>query len=172
MDMQRAKWYNAIKSALKEVEIMIADSVCNAANCFGCHPLFRDAFDFISKCIEGDYAPGSYPLQDDRLFANVVEFEPGSSTEAKFEAHRNYIDIQVMMRGTEEQGYAPIEALEACTEYSAEKDIRMFSFNPELSRIILHEGMFAIYFPEDGHIPRLSCLTDKPCKRIVVKVRV
>lgn len=151
---------------------MIADRVCNAVNYLGCHPCFHDAFEFIFKCIEEDFAPGSYALQGDRLFANVLEFEPGNSSDPKFEAHRNYIDIQVMMRGTEEQGYAPIEALEACTEYNAEKDIQLFSFNPELSRIILHEGMFAIYFPEDGHIPKLSFPTDRPCKRIVVKVRV
>lgn len=150
---------------------MISDSVENAEFYFSCNPLFKDAFDFIRRCIREDLAAGRYELQGDSLFANVITLEPRDSTEPKFEAHRNYIDIQVIASGAEEQGCAPIESLDACTEYSAENDIRMYSFTQDLSRIILHEGMFAVYFPEDGYIPGLRFPTDKACKRIVVKVR-
>lgn len=151
---------------------MIVDTVSNAESCFSRHPLFRDAFAFIGRCVSEPPAPGRYELQGDRLYANVIEYEPSAGADPKFEAHREYIDVQVMISGTEVQGYAPVDSLEACTEYDADDDFQLYSFDPSLSRITLREGMFAVYFPEDGHIPKLACPAEGSCRRIVVKVKV
>ena len=80
----------------------------------------------------------------------------------------NFIDIQIPLSCTEVMGYTP-----ACNlpegDYNAEKDITKFTL-PSEAYIPVHPGMFAIFFPQDGHAP---CIADEETiQKVIVKVRV
>ena len=59
-------------------------------------------------------------------------------------------------------------------DYGEEKDAAFYSADilPLPSYLLLQPGYFAIFFPQDGHMPQLS--VDKPTmvKKIVVKVEM
>lgn len=72
---------------------------------------------------------------------------------ARLEAHRKYIDIQLVLEGDETMGWKPlVDCVDAVSEHSAEKDIRFFRDAPA-SWIAVPPGHFCIFFPEDAHAP-------------------
>ncbi|WP_418820127.1 YhcH/YjgK/YiaL family protein, partial [Phocaeicola sp.] len=93
----------------------------------------------------------------------------GSSVITKiFAQHKDYIDIQIPLSGTEIMGYtAAQDCLPVDAPYNAEKDITFFEGLAE-DYIAVKPGMFAIFFPQDGHAPGI---TPDGVKKIIVKVK-
>ena len=120
------------------------------------HPLFPRAFDYIRDTDLLSLAPGRYPIVGEQLFV-IVENVAGRAREAaKLECHRRYIDIQLVLEGTDEMGWKALaDCLRPVSDYSAEKDIRFFHDAPA-TWIATPPGMFCIFFPEDAHAPLVS----------------
>ncbi len=120
------------------------------------HPLFPRAFEFIHNTDMLTLAPGIHPIVGDDLFAIVESLAGRSRTDAQLECHRRYIDIQLVLEGTDEMGW---KALADChnpvSDYSAEKDIQFFHDTPA-TWIATPPGAFCIFFPEDAHAPLVS----------------
>ena len=53
----------------------------------------------------------------------------------------------------------------------SEKDISFYEFSGSGSRLHLTEGSFAVYFPQDGHLPGMADGSCGKCRRIVVKLK-
>ena len=98
-------------------------------------------------------APGRYPIIDKQFFV-IVENVPGRTrANAKLECHRKYIDIQLVLEGTDEMGWKALaDCREPVSDYSAEKDIRFFHDAPA-TWIATPPGAFCIFFPDDAHAP-------------------
>jgi len=86
------------------------------------------------------------------------------------EAHRKYLDVQYVIEGEELMGYAPLGTQEILEPYKAENDI--IFFKGEKSFIKVSSGMFAIFFPEDVHMPGIRAGKVSDVKKLVIKVRV
>ena len=69
------------------------------------NPLFKKAFDWILNTDFSKLEVGRVEIQGKDLFANVQEYETRSVEESFFEAHRNYIDIQLLASGNEKIGW-------------------------------------------------------------------
>ena len=93
--------------------------------------------------------------------------KPKTKEEAKLETHNQFIDIQIPLSGVEVMGYTPRTDLPE-EAYNAEKDI---TFYKGLAKdyLTITPGMFAIFFPQDGHAPGV---TPDGVKKVIVKVRV
>ena len=89
------------------------------------------------------------------LFAQAIEF---------LKSH----DLQIPLSGTEIMGYtAAKDCIPADAPYNAEKDITFFEGLAE-TYITVKPGMFAIFFPQDGHAPGI---TPEGVKKVIVKVK-
>ncbi len=135
---------------------MIFSTLAQSDRYVALHPLFPRAFEFIRNTDLAALAPGRYPIVGDELFA-IVEGMPGRArAEAKLECHRKYIDIQLVLEGTDEMGWRALaDCADPVSEYSAEKDIRFFRDAPA-TWIVTPPGTFCIFFPEDAHAPLVS----------------
>ena len=94
--------------------------------------------------------------------------------ECKWEAHAKYADIQLVIKGREIFGYSNRNQtkLETITEYNSEKDIVFYNVETS-SDIVLTDGMFAIVFPDDLHLPKKQYdNTSDEVMKIVVKVKL
>ena len=91
--------------------------------------------------------------------------------DGQFEGHREYIDIQYMVRGREIIKLTPLRNAKQIEDYSPEKDIEWFHAR-SWSRLRLETGMVAILFPEDLHAPGLSITEAEPVIKVVVKVKI
>ena len=77
---------------------------------------------FLAECAANPPAPGKYELDGKKLFVNVQEYSPKTYDPDKLEYHRNYIDIQLVLSGSETLYYSPLDGLETAMPYSDEKD--------------------------------------------------
>lgn len=113
-----------------------------------------------------------YDIEGDNLFAPITEYMTKNEEDAKFEAHRNYIDIQYVISGNELIGLAPITQLKEVTEpYDAAKDIEFVTVN-QLTNFKATPERFFIFFPSDIHRPGLKDGENSQVRKVVVKVKI
>ena len=99
---------------------------------------------------------------------NIAQTQPKTKDEVKLETHREYIDIQIPLSGTEVMGYTAAEdCIPANAPYNAEKDITFFEGLADIY-LAVKPGMFTIFFPQDGHAPGIS---PEGVKKVIVKVK-
>jgi biofilm protein TabA len=135
---------------------MILDELENAARYHQLHPGFRRGLEFLTRTDLADLNGGRHELDGDRLFA-LINRDPGRGHQgARLEAHRKYIDIQMLVAGSEEIGWRPTaECSRPCEPFDKARDIIFFSDAPH-AWINLPVGKFMIFFPEDAHAPLAS----------------
>ncbi len=152
---------------------MVFDNLKNCELYYGLHPRFQEAFDFIKKAISEDLAAGKYEIDGKDLWASVQEYTSKLETEAKAEAHKNYIDIQYIVSGTEVIEGFDIDKATPKSEYNDVKDVMFYEDNVNSTKGILNADEYGIFFPRDVHKPGM-CLNGKQdtVKKIVVKVKV
>ena len=61
--------------------------------------LTPSGYDFVIKALESGVENGKYPLENG-AYAAVSEYETKPMATAKFEAHKNFIDVQLILSGT------------------------------------------------------------------------
>jgi YhcH/YjgK/YiaL family protein len=148
---------------------MIIDSLENAGRYVSLHPHFAKAFEFIRSQNLQSIEVGKFPIDGDNLHASVSLKDGVKKEDAKFEAHKNYIDIQVCPTGSETLGWKPLsKTVSIKTEYNAEKDVTFYNDEPD-TFFTLQQGQFAIFYPEDVHAPMIG---EGPIKKLVVKIKL
>ena len=148
---------------------MILDTLANAGRYAAMHPLFARAFEFLQGTDLKLLAPGKHAVQGEQIFAIVEACAGRTRAEAKLECHRRYIDIQLVLEGTDEMGWKPLaECEEPATGYNAARDIRFFNDAPA-SWIVTPPGAFCLFFPDDAHAPLVSA---GMIRKVVVKIAV
>jgi YhcH/YjgK/YiaL family protein len=113
---------------------------------------------------------GKYEIEGKDVFAMVSEYNSKNPADAKWEAHKNYADIQFIVSGVEKMGYAPLDTMKVTESYNPEKDITFLSGSGDY--ITVKPGMFVVFFPQDAHQPCVAANGSVPVKKVVVKVLV
>lgn len=114
---------------------------------------------------------GKYEIDGKKVYAVVSEYNSKLEENWKWEGHRNYTDIQVIISGAENMSYSHIANCERKGEYNPEKDVEFY--NAEGSTVTVNAGSFAIFFPEDIHRPGMAINNvSAPIKKVVIKVAV
>lgn len=113
-----------------------------------------------------------YDIDGTNLFATVSEYTSKNEADAKFEAHRKYIDIQYVESGKEIINIAPLNTAEEITSpYDEANDIEFLTFDNAVNCKATPSNFF-IFFPGDAHRPGLKDGVNSPVRKIVVKVKV
>ena len=149
---------------------MIFDSINNCEKYEILNSNFNKAFDFLKREDLGSLALGRYNIHGDDVYAMVQEYETKDLADAKYEAHRKYIDIQYLIQGAENMGYSQIDKLNVFSPYNEENDFMVLIGEPRL--ILYKPKEFFILFPEDAHMPGVSHGKKEKVKKVVIKVKV
>jgi len=149
---------------------MILDQLENAAVYGGLGERFWMAFAYLAKTDFQVVAPGRYELDGDRVFALVQRYETKPREQGVWEAHRRYLDVQYVAAGLESLGYAPRGSLTVTQPYAAEKDVELLAGDGDF--VTASAGRFAVFFPQDAHMPCLACGKPGQVIKVVVKVAV
>ena len=150
---------------------MIIDSINNWKSYCGIAPHYEEAVNFALGL--ADKPAGRYEceaLPAGSVFAMIQEGETGPWAEGKVEAHRKYLDMQIMLEGGETVGYADISGLKETVPYSEEKDIVFYECGGQPVRI--GKGMFYLVLPQDGHMPCRRLDGPGHFRKIVLKIRL
>ena len=115
-------------------------------------------------------ASGRHDIDGDNLYAVISSYQTKDPDSCKLEAHRRYIDIQYIVSGCENIGVTTLNNQQPSIQYNEEKDVLFFK--EDVSFISLHEGMFAVFFPDDLHMPGVKCNEAGNVTKVVVKVKI
>lgn len=133
--------------------------------------------DSVKKCLEYfmshdlvSYEKGSYEIDGDKLFVNVVEYKTTTPQNRFWEAHKDYLDVHVMLRGQEQIDVNFIGNMHL-SEY-VKKDDFLPMEGEKNGDVILRQGDFLVCYPSDGHRTAIEVGTSELIKKAIFKVRV
>lgn len=149
---------------------MIIDLISNIEQYKALGERMSKAIDFIKSTDFKTLETGKHAVDGNEIFVAVSEYCTKPEAEAKPEAHKKYIDIQMVIEGAELMGYLPIEGQETSTTYNPEKDVEFYALKTNLIKI--EPGMFAVFFPQDIHQPGVLLNGAEKVRKVVVKVLV
>ena len=147
---------------------MIIDNLNNLENYLPLNPLFALVVEFIKENDLNALEPGKHAIKGDDVFVNIQVAKGKTVEEAVLETHQVMTDIQVPISSKETYGYTPASELPE-GGYDAEKDMTLFPGEKAMCHVTCQPGMFAIFFPQDGHAPCIS--QEKEIKKAIFKVK-
>ncbi len=152
---------------------MIIDRIENAPLYFGLGERFEKALRALMEEYAGEVpAPGKrVVLEENNLYYSVSLNNNKTPDDDYYEAHVKFADIQFVLDGSEYMGWANIRDLRPRESYKADADIAWYSGKGTMQYFT--RGYFAIFFPEDAHMPcRTNGSTPSQSIKIVAKVRL
>ena len=135
---------------------MIVDALANAGRYRGITPLLDRALAEIERLAGSPLADGRHEFAGEKLVAIFSSYQTEDPKDKRFEAHRRFIDIQVVLEGRETLYWSPLPSLEPREGYSDADDIAFFT-GPAGIAVPLEPGWFTVLFPQDAHKP--GCVT-------------
>lgn len=112
---------------------------------------------------------GKYEIDGQKVYALVTSGKTKKSDEPVYEAHRKYIDLQYILSGEEDTGYASVEDCTVTVPYDENGDYLMVK--GEGSEVKVSAGDFYMAFPCDGHRPMCS-KTPGDIRKVIVKIAI
>ena len=114
----------------------------------------KECFEYAKTHDLASYEKGSHEIDGDRLFVNIVEYTTTTPEERFWEAHKNYLDVHVMIHGNvEKDDFLPMDG---------EKN----------SSVVLTDGDFLICYPSDGHRTAVQVQKPEAIKKAIFKVKI
>ena len=149
---------------------MIKDYLKNVKNYYNLSENLKKGFDWLEKNNLKDLSDGRYEIDNNKIYASIQTYE--TKEDANYEAHRNYIDIQYMIKGSEKIGVSDLSNCVTCIEYDNARDLEFFNIKCREEFLELKEGQFMVFFPTDAHKPSITLDKKEVVKKVVVKVAV
>ena len=150
---------------------MIIDTLDNATAYETLGPRFAKAFEYLRSGRAATDTLGKHELDGDRVFALVQEYTTKPAAEGLWEAHEKYADVQYVVTGREQMGYASLNSMVLDKDYNDADDYALYRGNGTL--LPVPAGTFTVFLPQDVHMP---CIAEngepQPVRKVVVKVRV
>jgi len=151
---------------------MIIDKIKNINEYKGISEKLDRAIEYISSNDALSLDDGKHEIIGNDLFAAVAGYETVVENEGKYEAHRKYIDIQMISEGYERIIVSNIDSMNITHAYDPDRDV-CFLEGPAETIIEAVKGMFCIFFPWDAHKPGVDSSRGRSkVRKVVLKVHV
>ena len=129
------------------------------------------AFMFLKSNDLSKLEVNNFNIDGDNVYATVSEYMSKNEEDAKFEAHRKYIDLQYVISGEEMMGVAAKADIKEILEpYDPSKDIEFMTVS-HFREYKATPDRFFIFFPSDIHRPGLKVGENSLVRKLVVKVK-
>lgn len=132
--------------------------------------LWQKVFTYLRDTDLEKLAPGKYPIDGDKAYASVTEAPSKEMDKANWESHRNYIDLQYVIKGKEKIGVVPINRAVVTNFYDPAKDAANYTAKGKY--YIAEPGTFYLFFPQDVHRPNIKVDGFDTVKKLVIKIHV
>lgn len=153
---------------------MIVDTLANRDIYKAINPRIASALEHLATTDFSQLEIGKYELEGKDLFVIVNDYQTQPKELQAFEVHQQYIDVQYVVSGEEEFGYLPLANQTPSKAYYAEHDYANYDYESnkdDAAFIPLKAGMFALFFPDDIHMPGTGDNASQ-VRKVVIKVKV
>jgi len=124
---------------------------------------WKKAFHFIKENNLQEIATGKYPIDSNVVFASVTAGRLRAFEQTKWEFHKDYIDIQYIIKGKEMIGVAPVTVTPANPFAGIDSSTaKYYTAQPDT---------LYIFFPHDAHRPTIQVPGETIVKKLVIKVK-
>lgn len=148
---------------------MIVANLQNSNRIEGLHPLFKPLFDYVKTHDLLHTELGRIEVDGDDVFIMNINPECVAADKQVLEAHRTYIDVHILLEGSETIGWMALEDVShEVKTYDNEGDCALYKDTPT-SWIDLQPGQFMIVYPEDAHAPVVGC---GKIRKLIAKVKL
>lgn len=148
---------------------MIVANLTNKSEYYGIHPELDKALDLLTPEFLASVPTEKTLLDGENLFVTKYHLDTLSFEQTSYEAHRKYLDIQLLTEGAERVDIAHPDGLTL-----AENRGDFYGYTGEADQtVMLRPGNFIIVFPGDAH--RLRIAVKEPGEkftRVVFKIKV
>lgn len=134
------------------------------------HPVIIEIIQKVKEQTIENTEVGNYPLHDESVYF-IVNDKTELKESRRSEIHHKYLDVQLILEGTETFGYSEYPLLSIEDDYLEEKDIAFSNDVQDEQFVTLEAGEFIIFNPKQPHRP-LVAVDDKPTavKKLIIKV--
>jgi len=129
--------------------------------------LWDTAFAFLKTQHLETIAPGKYPILGDQVFASVTEAPSHKKEEVQWESHKNYVDLQYIIKGKETIGVADTAKSTITKPYTPD----VINYMAEGNYYTAGQGQFFLFFPNNAHRPTILIDEYPVVKKIVIKIQ-
>jgi YhcH/YjgK/YiaL family protein len=151
---------------------MIVDRIENTRLYVPLHKQFKKAFALLADPALAQKPDGRYAVDGDSLYYTIQHYTTRPVDQARFESHKKYIDIQVLLAGQEMLGHVPTAGLEVTVPYDDQKDIMFYRVDAPTAQVRLEPGVYCILFPADAHLPCCQVAGPAEVHKVVFKVKL
>ncbi|MGL6131913.1 MAG: YhcH/YjgK/YiaL family protein [Fusobacteriaceae bacterium] len=127
----------------------------------------------IDEILKGDYKNsevGKHEIDGRNVFYSTQVYKTKDLENCFFETHKEYIDIQLLIKGEENMAVSTMENLQITQEYNPEKDVEKQKGECE-TVVKVSEDNFVIFFPAEPHMPGIKVLENMDVKKVVFKIK-
>lgn len=149
---------------------MILDKIENADLYKNIHPGVKKALNYIKNTNFNDLPMGKHEIEGNDLFVIFKEYQTKQVDGNLLESHLKYIDVQYIVDGVEQMGVTMHTGQEPKKKYDTVDDYMLFDEPYDI--ITVAKGMFAIFFPDDIHMPDITTGDPSQVKKAVIKVKI
>lgn len=149
---------------------MIIGNIHNLEECAFLEEQIKECFAYAKTHNLAEWEKGSYKIDKDRLFVNIVEYTTTVPEERFWEAHKYYLDVHVMLKGTEQIDLNFIQNMEQ-KDFVEADDFLPLEGEKKVS-VVLKDGDFLICYPSDGHRTAVAADGPETIKKAIFKVRI
>ena len=152
---------------------MIISSLTSTNFKVGLPKVIAEVCDYLNTLDLNALENGRHDIND-QIYMNVMEPETAEASSKKAELHHEYLDVQVLIRGTEniEVG-ANYPDLSKYESYNEADDYQLCADIDDKFTVTMKPKMFAVFYPYEPHKP--CCVVNgktEKIKKLVVKVPV
>ncbi len=138
-----------------------------------CYPKgIQKALDFLKDNDFTTMEPGRFDLDGNDIYATLMDAATKPKDEVRPESHREYIDVQYVVSGTEKLGFVNDTGKYKPIEHPEGSDIYFYGDVKNESFVVSTPGCFSVFFPEDIHRPCVCVEQSENIRKVVVKIRV
>ena len=136
----------------------------------GIHPNLDLALERITPEFLASVGPERVEIKGGDVYATRFTYKTVPAEESFFEAHRKYLDIHIMMEGSEGVEIAPPEVL---SEFDRVEANDFYAYRGEEDyKLILSPGDFLVMFPSDAHRIKMQVDGPRTVSKVVFKVKI
>lgn len=113
---------------------------------------------------------GRHEILGSDVYATVMEYGTLDRSQARFESHREFVDLQCTLEGEEIIDWCPSHKLVA--DGAMEEDVQFWlPTETPYTPIFQAVRRFSVFFPTDAHRPKVRAMSDR-ARKVVIKVRL
>lgn len=130
----------------------------------------KACFDFYKENDMENMETGIHKIDGDDLFVNIVEYDTTTPENRFWEAHKEYLDLHLMLLGEEKINLNFLKEMEVL-DYDPEGDFQAAN-GEKNSSVDLKVGDFLICYPNDVHMTALQIDDPVYTKKAIFKIKI